>query len=96
MRTIDQKSDGEFSVAMLVKETAGMAPNGMTLTQMRSRIRIIDAVEAAGETKPISLEDADFSTLVDAINSMSWRVADKKLLGIIDAILTAPQAAAAA
>lgn len=86
MKSIEQKTLGEFSTAKLIKQVCETSINGMNLTQMRSRIRVLDALDAAGD-KPIELEDSDFNTVTEAINGMPWALANRDLLAVIDGIL---------
>lgn len=92
MKSIPQQSLGEgervFTTAKLIKQVCETSMQGMNITQMRSRIRVLDAVEAAGESD-ILLEDADFSVMTEAINAMQWALADRNLLAVIDGILNA-------
>lgn len=91
MKLVEQKTLGEFSTKKLVSQVCATSVNGMNLTQMRSRIRILDAIDAAGDGD-ILLEDADYTTLSDAINAMPWALADRNLLAVIDGILSAKKA----
>jgi hypothetical protein len=91
MKRIEQKKEGDFTTAKLLQQVCETSINGMNLTQMRSRIRVLDAVEAAGDGD-IMLEDADFNTLSEAINSQQWALAKKQLLVIIDGVLEAKNA----
>jgi hypothetical protein len=84
VRTIE---GSPFSTLTILKEAAGAAPSGMNVTQMRSRIRILDAIDKATDT--IAIEDADHTTLTEAINGMPWVRADRNILQIIDDVLTA-------
>jgi hypothetical protein len=88
MKAIEQKKLGEFETAKLMKQVCETSINGMNLTQMRSRIRVLDAIDAAGD-KAIMLEDSDYSTLTEAINGMPWALASRDLLAVIDGILNA-------
>jgi len=81
------KEGSPFTTVSILREAAGGAPNGMTVAQMRSRIRILDAIDSGKDE--IRLEDAEYSTLVDAINGMPWVRADRHILQIIDDVLSA-------
>lgn len=93
MKTIRIKTEGKFKTTDVIKGAVGQAPNGMNLTQMRSRIRVLDAIDKlkSGD-KTLSLEDSDFNTLTEAINSQPWAIADRQLLAVIEGIL-APEKA---
>lgn len=84
-----ENDKGSIGTISIIREAASVAVNGMNITQMRSRIRILDAIEEAKNNKELFLEDADYSTLSEAINSMQWVRADKFILSIIDDILNA-------
>jgi hypothetical protein len=57
---------------------------GLNATEMRSRIKCIDALENAGEE--IQLEDAEFETLKRCVNSMKWAILHKDVVDFIDEI----------
>lgn len=92
MKSIAQQSLGEgdrvFTTAKLINQVCGTSIQGMNLTQMRIRIRILDALDAAGDGD-ILLEDSDFTVMTEAINAMPWALADRNLLAVIDGILNA-------
>ena len=89
MKTIPLRSDGDIPLtANLIKEIIGVSPKGMTVTQLRSRIRILDALDKP-ENDSVILEDAEFTTLTEIVNDTGWVRADRQVLQIIDDILTA-------
>lgn len=90
MKAIPVRSGGTFGTLAIIKEASETNPKGMNVAEMRSRIRILDAVEKADGNSEVVLEDADHTTLTEAINSMPWARADRSILQIIDDILTAP------
>jgi hypothetical protein len=92
MKAIEQKKLGEFETAKLMKQVCETSINGMNLTQMRSRIRVLDAIDATKDGADILMEDADYSTLTEAINGMPWALASRDLLAVIDGILNARKA----
>lgn len=96
MKSIAQQSLGEgeriFTTVKLLKQVCETSMQGMNLTQMRSRIRVLDALDAAGDGD-ILLEDADFTVVTEAINAMPWGLADRNLLAIIDGVLNSKKAA---
>lgn len=89
MKTIKIETRGKFNAIELIKTAVSVAQSGMNLTQMRGRIRVLDALDALkeGETR-LTLEDADYAALSEAINSQPWAIADRDLLAVIDNILT--------
>lgn len=92
MKVIELKTVGDHSTFVIVQNICSGSPQGMNLTQMRSRIRILDALEAAKDAKDFRIEDADYSTLVEALNSTQWAIAHRDLLVVVDGILNAPDA----
>lgn len=78
-----------YNTKMIMREVASASTKGMNIAQMRSRIKILDALDAAGNEDMISLEDAEFEALKDAMNEMAWARADRDLLRVIDGILNA-------
>lgn len=55
---------------------------GATASDMRSAIRVMDAVEK----EVIELEDADFAFLKQKVNEMKWAIIHKDVLAFIDYI----------
>lgn len=88
MKLIPLRTDGKFPTIAILDQAVSVAPNGINPTQMRSRIRILDAIDNA-KNDTLLLEDADYSTLVDAVNGMPWAIADRSLLQIIDDVVNA-------
>ena len=89
MKTIKIENKGKFNAVELIKTAVSVSSSGMSLDQMRGRIRVLDAIDAMreGETRLI-LEDADYTALSEAINAQPWAIADRDLLAVIDNILT--------
>lgn len=68
---------------------------GFDLGEMRSRMKVIDKLEAVGTDAYVDLEDAEHFTLKRALEQSSFVLADRGLLSIIDEVLNAkapPQA----
>ena len=55
---------------------------GFSVTEMKNRLRISDALDKEN----IELEDSDFTNLKSLVNSMSWAVADKALVDFVEYI----------
>lgn len=60
------------------------AQSGISIDQMRKRMRILDALDGSKGT--MSLEDADYELLLDLLRRFPFGVADKEIVTIADAI----------
>lgn len=78
--------NGQFKE--MIAEVCGRAPGGMTVAQVRARMRVLDAL-AKCDGKTLVLEDADHTALQDAINVTAWTVASREVLALIDAVADA-------
>jgi hypothetical protein len=87
MKAIPIRSEGDVTTVAIVRGVVEAAPNGINVAQMRSRIRILDALDKASEA--ILLEDADHAVLAEAVNGALWTKADRNVMRIIDDILEA-------
>lgn len=82
MKTVPNRQFTEkLSTAILLQNCLKTPPDGgFSFDSMRKRIRVAavaDAVKPGGE---ICLEDADFATAVDAIQSTRWNVMDPHII----------------
>jgi hypothetical protein len=82
---------GNSSTADLVRvcvNDPGQA--GLKIDDIRSRMRLLDAVEKAGDGPFISFEDADAKTVQKCVGGMSWRVVRADLVEFCDAVANMP------
>lgn len=87
MKTVKLITIGEYTTRKLIQELASISPQGMTLTQMRARIRLLDALDASKEDELV-LEDSDYSELKNTIEGVNtWMRADRDLIKVIDGIV---------
>jgi hypothetical protein len=84
--------EGEtFSSKRVLVEVMSLPPMGCNIADMRKRMRVMDAIEAApfdessggGE---VTLEDADYDLLKGAFNSNQFRMVHKELVAIADTL----------
>ena len=68
-----------FDILKLAVENPGQS--GLTIKDMRSRIRVLDILESKDVA---DIEDADFETLKFCWNQMSWRICSKDIIAIDD------------
>lgn len=69
--------------AGLLKVVLNLPPErGITVTEMRSRYKILDKLEGAGET--ISFEDAEFTTVKKLYNEFGWLGNHRDILDLGD------------
>ena len=75
--------DGEtFSSKRTLVEVLSLPPQGCNINDMRKRMKVMDAIEAAdGE---VVLEDADFDLLKGCFNSFPFRLVHKDIVAIGD------------
>lgn len=68
------------TTATLLKDALeAMPPNGFDLNTIRARLRLVEAIEKMeGET--LKIEDADFSSAVQAVQQVKWVRLEKYLL----------------
>jgi hypothetical protein len=66
---------------------------GVSIEEMRKGIRILDKLDAAGNT--LDLEDADYEHLKAKLEGMAWGMVDRDLLDFIDTVLNAAEGASA-
>jgi hypothetical protein len=78
-----------YDTKMIIREVTSGSSKGMTIAQMRNRIKVLDALDKAGNSDTIMLEDSEFDALKEAMNEMAWARADRDLLRVIDGILNA-------
>ena len=87
MKTVKLITIGEYTTRKLIQELASISPQGMTLTQMRARIRLLGALDASKEDELV-LEDSDYSELKNSIEGVNtWMRADRDLIKVIDGIV---------
>lgn len=86
MKTIPLREDGEIKSRDVIAQVAKYAgKEGINVDEMRRRIRILDALDAAtGDA--LQLEDADHAVLVRALKGFPFAVAHRDLLRIVDDI----------
>ena len=59
---------------------------GFSPSVMRVRTKIVGALEAVPPGGEITLEDADYDTVVSALKAMPWRVRSLDLISLFDAM----------
>lgn len=76
-------SEKEITYAALVKDCVkAMNQQGLDVEELRKRIRIIDALEKAGEK--LELEDQDAETLKTLVRAQKWAVVDRSIIQFIE------------
>lgn len=91
MKYLRLKSDeagGQPTSALVTYCIGQVPPGGFTPTEMRSRIRVLDALEAADEW--LALEDADATVLKNCVNASKWQVIHVGILAFTDAVNDLP------
>lgn len=85
MKTIKLENHGPYKTAEIIRVVTEKAPDGVTVSEMRRRIRILDALDGGKDS--IELEDADHEMLQHIVNKFPFAVANKELLAVIDGIV---------
>jgi hypothetical protein len=60
---------------------------GATIEEIRQSVRVLDALDAANGT--LELEDADYEHLKQKTLAMPWNVIDRRLVQLVDEVLSA-------
>ncbi len=84
-RTIKLIEGEMFSSKRVLIEVLSLPPQGCNLAEMRKRIRVIDAIEAA-QGDEMTLEDADYELLKNVFHANQFRLVHKDLLAIADTL----------
>ena len=77
LKTVTDTTPGqpetEFDYArVMITILTGANPQGLTIEDMRKRMRIADALEAGQKTGECELEDADYIYLIQIIRGHRW------------------------
>ena len=92
----EQKLAGTY--AELAREVANHIPQGgLNVTEMRKRLRLVEAVEGVAVDATIQFEDEDAKTLQKCAAAMPWAVVAKPIVEFCDAVenMKAPEPTAA-
>lgn len=89
MKTVSIENVDNFNARMILMEMLKIAPQGINISDMRKRVRVLDVLDKAKDNTQIELEDADYDTLRDVINSGTYSVATPEILKILDNVLKA-------
>lgn len=82
-------ASGPYSSKVLLAQVAGLSPEkAINVAEMRTRIRIIDAIENS-EGDSFLLETSEYDVLKAAVQSFPFNVANKQILQVIDDVLNA-------
>ena len=93
MKYLTMKVDqvrGQSTAAVLTTCVNGPTKNGLSVGEMRSRIRLLDAIDNAGPV--LALEDAEASVLKACFDAMKWSVVDLGIVDLADALAGMPSA----
>lgn len=70
--------------AGLIRVCVSVPGQGIDLDAMRKRLRVLDALEKAGDT--IEIEDADLKTVQECVKQMKWSVVHRDIVEFGDYI----------
>lgn len=87
-KTVEIKGAAPTSYAELLKVCLDVPPQGgFTTTEMKSRLRLANALDKANGH--IELEDSDHSKLMELVKDMKWGVVSQDLIDLEEAVLNA-------
>jgi len=84
-RTIKLIEGEMFSSKRVLVEVLSLPPQGCNIAEMRRRMRVMDAIEAA-QGDEMTLEDADYELLKNVFHANQFRLVHKDLLAIADTL----------
>lgn len=92
MKRITLRTEGDLEWAEIVRQVIRrpMDPQrGADITEMRSGIRVLDALDKSNGV--LELEDADYEHLKMKTLAMQWVAVDKRLVQFVDEVTTATE-----
>ena len=90
MKRITIRNGDNVKSVDIFRNVLSVNQQGMSIDDIRKRIRILDVIDELDESDTfMDLEDLDYLTLKNAIQTQKWVVADRNLLRIIDDVLEA-------
>jgi hypothetical protein len=93
MKTIPLRNDGPFKTRDVLQQALELSPQqALTIDAIRRRCRVLDVMEKYVGDGPLLLEDADWTTAKQSLESFPFSVANKYLLQIIDDVVGATDA----
>lgn len=106
MKLIQLRSNevADLATAGLIRTCCGFNQQGMSVAEMRSRLRVLDALDGCDGSN-LLLEDADHQALVDALAATRWLRVSREIVQFEDdvkdakappAVMVAPDKRAAA
>lgn len=85
MRTVQLQKRSKFSDKDILRGVvSNHAEKGLTIGQMRLFLKILDKLDAGGET--LALEDAEYSLLIKQFDSFHFAVVHPDIVGLRDAL----------
>ena len=84
-RTVKLIEGEMFSSQRVLVEVLSLPPQGCNIAEMRKRIRVMDAIEAARGDE-MTLEDADYELLRQVFHANQFRLVHRDLLAIADTL----------
>lgn len=91
MKLIPLRELSGLKTTEIISTVVSRPGQGATVADIRSGVRLLDAIEKEGKAKQLLLEDADHAALVAFINRFSFGLVSKDLLTIIDDIVNAAE-----
>jgi hypothetical protein len=91
MKAIKLLKGEMFSSKQVLTEVMAVPVNGCNIADMRRRMRVMDAIEAASFDESsgggeLTLEDADYELLKSAFHQNQFRLVHRDLLAIADSL----------
>lgn len=88
MKSIALSPNTKFPTAEVLRQIVETASNdkGVTVAEMRRRFRLLDAIDAAGGSATLLLEDADHAFLNSLMDGFRFAIVHKDLVAIHEAV----------
>jgi hypothetical protein len=94
MKTITIRSDGPFKTMDVLRQSLELSPQqALNIDAIRRRCRVLDVMDKHEGDGPLMLEDADWTTAKQSLESFPFSIANKALLQIIDDVVGAADVA---
>lgn len=72
------------NVSNLLSQVLGGDAKGMTVSEMRERVKIIDKLDSYKSDSVIELEDAEHAKVKAVYSATQWGIADKQFVAVLD------------
>jgi len=82
--------EAKFSQKDLAITCLNTSAEGLSVNDMRARFKVLDKIEPLEPTESVELEDSEWQTLKQCVNTVDekkqWSVMDREIIAFVDAI----------